>query len=554
MKPHFRLEHARDAYPVETMRAFKKSGLWTDSVATDFLDRNALRLPDGIAVVDGECRVTWAQLRDRVDRVAGSLLASGLRPSDFICIQLPNQVEYVEVFLAAVRAGLRVLSVMSIYREKDLLHMLSQVGARALVVPAQHRGHDFVSMAAALVPQVDTLDHVIIVGEPAAGMLRYEDLRTAPLPSRGALRALRPDPDALSKVTYTSGTTGLPKGVVHTHNTDLVPPKFIVDALGLDQDSAIWMPSPIAHATGLLFGPYTSLLTGAPLILQDAWDPHHALELIARERAVFTVGATPFISGLLDAIRTVSPPDLSSFRYFVSGGAPVSPTLVDAAKRELGVDLLRVFGQSEAPLHTLNHPQDPWEKRTGTDGRALPGVDVRIVDPADRSLVRPVGEIGEYSTRGPHVFLGYWDAPDETAGARSGDGWYYSGDLCRMDEDGHVLYIDRMKDIINRGGVKISALEVENTLVAHPWVSAAAVVAIPDHKLGERIGAFVVPARGVDGLELDDVTAFLEEQGVTRQKWPERLVAVDSLPTTATGKVQKGQLRHRFEALSTESS
>jgi cyclohexanecarboxylate-CoA ligase/acyl-CoA synthetase len=539
-----RLEHASDVYSTEQMADFKARGLWRDRVLVDFLDEHAAERPDAVAVVDETSRTTWGQLAGRVNRLAAAFVDLGLAPGDFVGVQLPNRVEFLEVYLAIQRAGLRAITMMSIYREKDVTFMLSKCRAKAYVAVDRHRGFDFVAMARSVADAVPTLEHVVIVGEAGEGMLPYAGLlRDEEVPS-SAFAALRPDPDSMSKVAFTSGTTGFPKGVVHTHNTDLVPPMMTIEAFGLSHETPLWMPSPIAHATGLAFGVHNAVITGAKLVLQDVWDAERALELISRERAVFTVSATPFIAGMLE-VENRSEYDLSSFRYFASGGARIPTTLVERARDELGCWLLRVFGQAEAPLHTVNLPSDPWEKLLERDGRPFDGVVCRIVDPETRSRELPRGEVGEYSTWGPHVFLGYYDNPEATWEAKDEKGWYYSSDLCTMDEDDFVLYVDRIKDIVNRGGVKISALEVENLLAGHPGIHQSAIVAVPDARLGERACAFVVAKPGCE-LSLQNIGEFLERKGVTKQKWPEQLELVDSLPMTSTGKIQKNVLRDRL--------
>jgi non-ribosomal peptide synthetase component E (peptide arylation enzyme) len=268
--------------------------------------------------------------------------------------------------------------------------------------------------------------------------------------------------------------------------------------------------------------------------------------MISAERAVFTVSATPFIAEILE-VGNLHDYDLTSFRYFGSGGARIPTTLVERAKDEMGCYLLRVFGQAEAPLHTLNLPGDPWEKLLTRDGKAFDEVKVRIVDPETRTQELPAGEVGEYATWGPHVFLGYYDNIEASWEAKDQDRWYYSADLCLKDEDGFVLYVDRIKDIVNRGGIKISALEVENMLAQHPGVQNAAIVAVPDDRLGERACAFIVPRPGRE-VTLQSLGAFLDSQGVTKQKWPEQLEIVPQLPFTATGKIQKNLLRDSLEA------
>jgi len=542
------IRHASDVYSPQEMAGFRASGLWRDAVLTDFLSRHAAERPDAVAVVtDTGDRATWRELADAVDRLASGFIALGLEPGDFVGVQLPNSLEFVVTYLAIQRAGLRAMTMLTIYREKDVTFMLNKCGAKAYVAFAEHHRFDFEAMIGAIRSDVPSLEHVVLVrGSGSGATVDFDALgSTSPLGSE-TLAGLRPDPDAISKVNFTSGTTGSPKGVVHTHNTDLVPPLLMQRAVGLGPETPIWMPSPIAHVTGLLFGPYAALLNGAKLVLQDAWDPVRALELISTERPFVTVSATPFIAAMLE-VPDRADYDVSSFKYFVSGGARIPQILVQRARDEFGWYLLRVFGSAEAPLHTANLPGDPWEKMIDRDGRPFPGVESQIVDPDDHSRVLPPGEQGEYRTRGPHVFLGYLDDPDRTWEARSADGWYSSGDICLIDDDGFVQYIDRIKDIVNRGGIKISALEVENELVAHPAIQQAAVVAVPDERLGEKGCAFVVLRPG-SSVTLEEISRHLESRHVTRQKWPEVLRIVESFPTTATGKVRKIDLRAAYEA------
>jgi cyclohexanecarboxylate-CoA ligase/acyl-CoA synthetase len=541
-----RLDHASYIYSPEEMAGFRGSGAWKDLILTDLLDRHVRVRPNEIAIVDETSRITWAQLANRVNRIAAAFVDAGLKPGEFVGIQLPNRIEFVETYLAIQRAGLRALSMMSIYREKDVEYMLNKTKACAYVALDSHRKFSYVEMASNLIDKVPTLRHVIIIGETATGMHSYESFMRSEDVSSSAFRDLRPDPDSLSKVSFTSGTTGFPKGVAHTHNTDMVPPLLTAKALGLTHETPVWMPSPICHATGLAFGVYDSLLCGAKLVLQDVWNPVRALEMISAERAVFTVSATPFIAEILE-VDNLQDYDLTSFRYFASGGARIPTTLVERAKEEMDCYLLRVFGQAEAPLHTLNLPSHPWEKLLTRDGKAFDELKVRIVDPETRTYEMPAGEIGEYATWGPHVFLGYYDDPEASWDAKDADRWYYSADLCLKDEDAFVLYVDRIKDIVNRGGIKISALEVENILVKHPGVQTAAVVAVPDNRLGEKACAFVI-VRPNHEVTLESLGEFLYSEGVTKQKWPEQLEIVTELPYTATGKVQKNMLRDSLEA------
>lgn len=539
---HAALEHASDVYSTTEIETFKQAGLWRDTLLTDYLDEHARRRGEETAVVAGEDRMSWTELATSVDRLAAGFVQLGLRPGDYVAIQLPNTVEFVQTYLAVQRAGLRAVTLMPLYREQDVTFMLARCKARAYVVPHTYRGFDHASLAMSLRTKLQHLDTVVVAdtGAPEGTVSLHELLTTAPL-STSEYVALRPDPDSASKVSFTSGTTGRPKGVVHTHNTDLVTPRLLAEALAMTPDTPLWMPSPVTHVTGLIFGLYPAMVAGAKLVLQDRWDAEVALDLISRERAVLTVSATPFIAAMLD-VHDPGRFDISSFKYFVSGGARVPPHLVERASSELGIQLLRAFGGAEAPLHALNPPDAPWEKMTGRDGKTFPQVQNRVVSPDDHTTVLPSGVVGEYSSRGAHVFLGYMDEPELTAEARDDEGWFHSGDLCQIDDEGYVLYVDRLKDIINRGGVKISAMEVENELLTHPHVLHAAVVAVPDDVLGERSCAYVTVRAGAT-LDLKQVQEHLEGRGVTTQKWPEYLRVLDALPMTATGKVLKAQLR-----------
>jgi non-ribosomal peptide synthetase component E (peptide arylation enzyme) len=533
-----RLLHASDAYTPEQIARFKADREWRDELLDDFLKESVEARPDAVAIVDETRSITWSELDQQVDRIAAGLVELGLQQGEFVAVQIPNIVEFVEVYLAIFRAGLRALTIMPTYGERDVAYMLEVCDVRAMVLVSEFRGRDLSLMAKRLQDTLPSLKHVILVGGEMEGAVGLERLRSTE-PHDGLRESRRPDPDSVSRVSFTSGTTGRPKGVVHTHNADMTTPRWTFTALGLGAETTIWMPSPISHATGILFGLYLSVMYGSKLVLQDRWDAENALRLIQDHQAAFTVSATPFIKGILDCPK-LADYDVSSFKYFVSGGAPIPSELVERSESMLGVKLLRVFGQSEAPLHTLNLPDDPWEKLVTTDGQLIGACKVKIVS-EDRTRELPRGEVGEYATQGPHVFLGYFGEEEITAGCRTPDGWYFSGDLCKMDEDGHVIYVDRLKDIINRGGVKIGSMEIEEVVAAHPLVQRCAVVPIPDDVLVERACAVVVLEPGAT-LTLKELSEFLQGLGVTKHKWPERLVTVDEFPMTLTGKIQKNLL------------
>jgi cyclohexanecarboxylate-CoA ligase len=333
---------------------------------------------------------------------------------------------------------------------------------------------------------------------------------------------------------YTSGTTADPKGVLHSHNTLVYEVQSIVDCCSLDRLDAVFMPSPVTHITGFLFGLLMPPMVGVKAALLDVWDPAAAVDLVEREHCRMTMGATPFLHGMVEEhVRRGEP---SSLRIFMCGGADVPPMLVRRATDVLGAHVARIYGSSEFPTFCCGRPGDDLDLCADTDGMPL--------GPVTSRLDGETGGVGELLVDGPELFLGYLAAGLNEA-AFSGDGLFRTGDLASIDERGAVTIRGRQKDIIVRGGENISAKEVEDLLYGHPLVSEVAVVAMPDPVLVERVCAFVVAVDGAE-LTLTDVVGFLDGQGLARQKYPERLELVDELPATASGKVQKFVLRQRL--------
>jgi cyclohexanecarboxylate-CoA ligase/acyl-CoA synthetase len=305
----------------------------------------------------------------------------------------------------------------------------------------------------------------------------------------------------------------------------------------------IFMPSPVAHATGLVVGVLAPLAVGAGTHLLDVWEPNEGLRRIEQYRCTATATATPFVRMALDAAPAAGR-DLSSMRFWLCAGAPIPEALAAEFAGVFTQGVLNpLYGASEIMAATCCHRGDPLERRAGSDGSpALDGVRIGLMGPDGESV--PAGEEGEICYWGPGGILGYWRDPERTAATIDGDGWHHTGDLGRMDADGYLRVTGRLKDIIIRGGTNISAAEVESHVLAHPDVAQAAVVAYPDDRLGEKVCAVVVPVAGRQ-LTLPDVTEFLRGRSISLQKLPERLLLVDELPTTATGKVQKFLLRER---------
>jgi cyclohexanecarboxylate-CoA ligase len=523
----------------ERVAATRAAGHWRDAVLTDFLDRNVAEQPSAVALVDhnsmtGErTALTYRELAARARWIAANLARLGVGRGDVVSFQLPNWWQFVALHLACLRLGAATNPLMPIFRERELEFMLGLAESKVLVVPRRFRDVDYPRMAAGLRAKLPKLEHVFVVG--GDGETAFEArLLAADEPAPGFVR---PHPDEVIQVLYTSGTTGEPKGVMHTSNTLFSNIAQYVERLGLGRSDTVLMASPLAHQTGFLYGLVMPIYLGAKAVLQDVWQPDRAGEIIAQEGVTFTMASTPFLADLAEAAAR-RPENLRSLRIFLSAGAPIPRVLVRRAAEALGATIISCWGMTENGGVTTTKPADPPEKAFETDGCPLPGMEVRVVDADNRPL--PAGEEGRLQVRGCSNFVGYLKRPQ--LHATDADGWFETGDLARMDGDGYIRITGRAKDIIIRGGENIPVVEIEDLIYRHPTVQECAIVAMPDVRLGERACAFVV-TRGGQPLTLRELCDFLLEQKVAKTYLPERLELVSELPKTPSGKVQKFRLR-----------
>jgi acyl-coenzyme A synthetase/AMP-(fatty) acid ligase len=499
--------------------------------------------PGKEAVVAGDQRVTYGELAQQVSKLAASLHRLGIGKGDVISVQLPNWVEFAVIHLAATQLGAVTNPLLPIYREKELSYILGFAKTKLAFIPASFRKHNYIEMFRGLRSNLPDLDQIVVVGgDVPDGMIEYQaliqatdDAKAPVAPSAG---------DDLSVLIFTSGTEASPKGVLHTHDTLMFGNVVGGSLLGLGSDDIIWAVSPIGHATGLEWTLRQAIVVGGTVVLQEVWDVERALDLIEKERCTFTTAAASFAMMLLEA-ESLDKRDLTSFKTFLCGGAAIPPTLGKAVKERIGCDLVPCWGMSECFAATMCAAGDSDDRRFGTDGRALPGSETAIFDDTRTNILAP-GEVGEIATRGPHVSKGYFNAPERTKDTFI-NGWLFSNDLGVMDEAGYLRVVGRMKDIINRGGLKISAAEVENALRNHPAVAEVALVAIADRKLGERAVACVVTKENQE-LSLDELIELVKQAGVSAYKWPEFIARLPQLPMTPTGKVQKFVLREELES------
>ncbi|MGC4806717.1 3-phosphoshikimate 1-carboxyvinyltransferase [Micromonospora sp. DT233] len=533
---------------------------------TDLVRRHARTRPDHDAVLEAPSpgrpggALTWRELDRRADEAASLLLELGVTAGDVVAWQLPNWHEFVVLTLAAARIGALCCPLMPFFREREIDDVLRRSRARVFVVCAEFRGRDRVAETVAVLagPDAPGVAHVLVVGgadplpeSAKTRWQRYADAVARQRPDARALAARRPAPDALVQLLFTSGTSGEPKGVLHRLDTLNRAAAMQARHLGLSAADRLYVPSPLAHQTGFLYGMWVGCLLGATVVLEPVWSGRGALATLHRTGATFVQAATPFLADLVDAVADggTAPPEL---RVFVATGAAVPRTLAERATRTLGAAVCGAWGTTESCLGTLAAPTDEPARAWGTDGRPLRDVRVRITD--DAGTVLPAGTEGNFEVRSDCLFVGYLDRPDQTAAALTPDGWYRSGDLAVVDDAGFVRITGRVRDVINRGGEKIPVAEVEQLLHTHPAVRDVAIVAMPDARLGERACAFVAPTVPGAPLTFAGMRQFLDEHKLARQYWPERLELVDELPRNVVGKVQKFVLRDRITSIISEET
>jgi cyclohexanecarboxylate-CoA ligase len=516
-----------------------RAGLWRNESLETYLDRWASSRPHKTAVVDGAGRYTYEALARTVERMAHGLQAHGVERGSVVSCQLPNWTEFVLVLLAASRLGAVVNPIPPTYRASELRFMLGLLESQVIVIPAVFRGFSYVDMLATVRSETPKPEHVFVARGPAPeGMKPFAVLTDVAWEARADRRPLQgSDPNAVHEIVFTSGTTGEPKGVMHTPNTTLSTIYALVERLDLSERDALLMASTLGHQTGYLYGYCLSFLLGATAVWMDIWNAEEAARLIEAERVTFTMGATPF---LRDLTYTPAPRDLRSLRLFVSAGATIPRQLVRDARARLGCAISAGWGMTENGLVTCNGLEDPEEKVFGTDGSPLRGMELRVVGAGGRNL--PPRAEGDLLVRGPAQFVGYFKRPRFTAEAHTADGWFKTGDRATLDRDGYVSITGRSKDVIIRGGENIAVVEVENLLYTHPKIAGVAIVGMPDPRLQERACAVVIPREG-QSITLDEIVAFLESHQLARYKFPERLECVSEFPVTPSGKIQKYRLR-----------
>jgi cyclohexanecarboxylate-CoA ligase len=495
----------------------------------------------GVRNADEWVELTYDELLSDVVSVSEHLSALGLGNGDVLCLVLPNWTEAVIYTYAASRLGAVVCPITTIYRQRELRFILERTECRVAVVPSIYRNFDYAAMTRELVDDLPDLSHVICVGHTEVeGFLSSADLLQATTGQRAPISEVAVDD--LAVLAFTSGTTGEPKGVMHTHASLHAMIDDLVEHAAFGRGLTSLVVSPFGHLTGFLWGVLMPLRGSGDVVMLETWEPERALDLIERYSVDIMMGATPFLSDLLDAARERSTPRFP--RIYICGGAPIPPSLIERAVQDHDAHVVAVWGMSEYPVGTATAVGDDAGLASRSDGRPCGGADVVIVD-ADGSPVH-VGEEGDLIIRGPGLFTGYYKRPDLDADSFTPDGYLRTGDRARLlDDSGHIRISGRTKDIIIRGGENIPVVEIENILLTHAAIKEIALVPVPHDRLGETACACVVLRPGFSTVTVDELGRYLGEHGVAKQFFPEHVRLLPQLPRTASGKIQKFALRDR---------
>ena len=517
---------------------FRETGYWLDKTVDQLLTEAVAKAPDKVAIVADRAdreqapRFTYRDLERLADRAASSLLRLGVGRRDIVTVQLPNWWEFVVTAFACSKIGAVMNPVMPILRERELVYILNFCQAKVFIVPKTYRGFDYAAMAQGMRGDLPNLKHLIVVDGEGEGSFE----RTLLASEAGQLPSGL-GPDDVTVLMFTSGTTGEPKGVMHTSNSLIACCKALSGRFGLDSSDVLLVASPVGHMTGYAAIVLLSVYLGGTMILQDVWEAKRGVGLMAREGVTYTAASTPFLGDICEVVKAGAPQP-KSLRSFLCGGAPIPSVLIERAANELGLKVCSLWGMTEILSGTLTEPSRAAEKSASTDGRPQDGMEVRIVDLQGRPV--PTGQSGRLLVRGAQMFKGYYKRPELQT--FDSEGWFDSGDLAYRDDDGYIRISGRVKDILIRGGENVPVVEIENLLYKHPAVAAVAVVGFPDARLGERGCAFIVPRPG-SSIDLATVQAYLREAKMAKQFWPERVEVVGELPRTASGKIQKFKLK-----------
>jgi 2,3-dihydroxybenzoate-AMP ligase len=528
-------------FPPEFAARYRALGYWEDRSIARVWEDYCRHYGSRVAIIDGDVRCTYDELNARATNLALNLLDLGIRPLDRLVVQIPNTVQFAYLYLALQKIGAIPVMALPAHRYLEIRQFVEIAGAAGCVMPDRHRDFDFRALVRRIQKEQPQLKHGIVLGEAGDGFHSLDELiERKATRDAGALTRIAIDPTDPALFLLSGGTTGVPKLIPRTHNDYVYNSKMAGSVTGIADDSVLLDVLPISHNLPLACpGLQGFLFKGAKVVLSTDVAPENVFALVEKH-CVTHIHVVPAL-----LIRWISDPsiakyDLSSLRVIQSGGQRLQPETRQKTKELIpSVTVQENFGMAEGVLMFVRL-DDPADVRLETVGRPIcPDDEIMLLDDDDNIV--PFGEIGEFCCRGPYTLRGYYGAEEHNKRAFTKDGFYRSGDLMRQHPSGNYMVEGRKKDLINRGGEKISAEEIENLILSHPAVQNVACVPVPDAQLGERMCACIVLHKG-RALSFDALVQFLETKEMAKLKLPERLLLLDELPLSNFGKVSKKKL------------
>jgi 2,3-dihydroxybenzoate-AMP ligase len=534
-------------WPDEFARRYRTLGYWRGVTVGEQLDQSIARWADREALVSGDERLTYRELGARIDRLAHRLAQSGLKPLDRVVMQLPNVPEFICVYYALAKIGVIPVMAMRAHRHTEIRHFVHGAGAVGWFIPGVFGNFDFPAMADEIKPECPTLKHVFVAGEARPAQTALGPMLAAPADAaevRATLERLRPDPGEVALMLLSGGTTALPKLIPRTHDDYVYNAEQCARVAGFSDRTVFMAVLPLAHNYNLASpGFMGTLACGGKVVLAPSPEAETVFPIVARERVTVIAAAVPLVANWLNS-PAPKRHDISSLEAIQNGGARLAPELRSRVRDELGATPQEIYGTAEGLINIVRLDDSEEALLHSSGAPVSPDDEIKVVDDQDREV--PDGELGELLTRGPYTIRGYYNNAEKNKEAFTADGFYRMGDIVR--KRGRHLYTEgRRKDLINRGGEKISCDEIENYIFAHPKVKTVTLVAMPDEVFGEKACAFVIPKPG-ETLTLDELIAFLRAQKIASFKLPERLELRSEFPLSPAGKILKRTLREEITA------
>ncbi len=528
----------------QNKKEYYEKGYWTEQTLFDVWADRASKFPDHEYVSDNlGVRFTYAEIDDKAGRLASWLKSVGVKNGDVVSFQMPPWSEFCILYVACLKVGAVCHPLPVTFNGEDLVYSMNLVESKAFICPTFHHKTNFEDQFLSVKDEITSLlDGAFCVHDKTVeshGTITLNEILETFEPLKEAPES---NSEEIVLILSTSGTTGRPKAVLISHNALIFSEKTFIKSLHLTREDVMFMPAPLNHATGFNHGLITPLLVGARVVLQQEFHPEESIEIMNKEGVTWSMGATPFIYDMLNVAENNNL-SFETLKLYVCGGAPVPGTMVHRADKH-GLKLCECYGSTESCPHLLVPPESCLEWNGNWSGIACEGIEVKVVDEKGNEV--PYGVQGEEISRGPHMFSGYLKNPEATAKDLNDDGWFFSGDLCIQDEQGRVKINGRKKEILIRGGINISANEVDNNLDGCPGIGAHATIGLPDDRLGERICTFIVQ-KGDVVPTLDSIAEYLDSIGVAKRLRPEHIEFIDDIPMTESGKVKRHQLADELD-------